>query len=288
MSFSGRTLINKTQYLQSLAYKSVFFAGELLRSIFSFKPRMNILFSNKPDLHQPINMGFRRSGHRLYFDDFTEESIKGKDLLVPIGIPDVKFLSSVGPINNALPIPNVSAVDLCDDKYEFYQVLKEKGFGKYLPTISNDLPYPYVLKRSISDTGKDCFIITNKEQEDEHRGLIGAPGFFCQQMIAGPTEFATHIIFKEGRIIASLNIKYGFDNEAPIKGQVKSLYRKMVPCPYLDLFADMLKAIDFEGLCCFNYKELSGQPYIIEINPRFGSSLGPYFLSFLRRIREQA
>jgi len=286
MTLSKHTLTNKAQYLRSLAYKSIYFTTELLRSVLSLKPRLKILFSIDPDFRKPITTGFKGSGHKLYFDDFNEESIKGKDLLVPIGIPDIKFVSNLGPIVNALPIPKVSAVDICDDKYEFYQVLTKKGFGKYLPAISDDLSYPYVLKKRKSNTGKDTFIITNKEQEDEHRDQIGASGFFRQQMIEGSTEFATHMIYKQGRIIATLTIKHGFGSETSINGQIKSISRNLTSCPYLDIFGDMLKAIDFEGLCCFDYKVLNGQPYIFEINPRFGASLGPYFFSFLRRIRK--
>ena len=229
-------------------------------------------------------MGFYGSGHKLHFGDFTEESIKGMDLLVPISVPHLKYLSSLGLIDNPIPIPDLRAIEICDDKYLFYQTLTEKGFGNYLPKISDDLPYPYILKKSISDYSIDCFVIHNKETENEHKDLIGKPGYFCQQMIEGTTEFATHIIYKKGEIVASLNIKYAFDNKTPIKGKIKPIYKKICPCPYLDLFADILREIGFEGLCCFNYKELNGQPFILEINPRFGSSLSLFFLSFVRRL----
>jgi hypothetical protein len=31
--------------------------------------------------------------------------------------------------------------------------------------------------------------------------------------------------------------------------------------------------LNFQGLCCFNYKLVDGQPVIFELNPRFGGSL---------------
>jgi predicted ATP-grasp superfamily ATP-dependent carboligase len=34
-----------------------------------------------------------------------------------------------------------------------------------------------------------------------------------------------------------------------------------------------------------NYKVVRGLPYILEINPRFGGSLTPYFFSFIRHLK---
>ncbi len=245
---------------------------------------MNILFSVKPEWEADIRKGFYGSRHKLHFGDFNEKSIAENDLLVPISISDIKYLSGLRLTDNPIPIPDSKAVDICDDKFLFYQTLEEKGFGNYLPKISNDLPRPYILKRKISSYGVDCFVIDGKETADKYKDMIGTPDYFCQQMVEGRTEFATHMIYKNGQILASLNIKYAFDNKMPIKGKNKFLYQKVCSCPYLDLFADILREIGFEGLCCFNYKELNGLPYIIEINPRFGGSLSPFFFSFARHL----
>lgn len=69
------------------------------------------------------------------------------------------------------------------------------------------------------------------------------------------------------------------------KGQTDNLFKVIHRCPYLDLFAEILRTIQFEGLCCVNYKVAQGQPYLLEINPRFGGSLAPYFFSFIRHLR---
>ena len=77
---------------------------------------------------------------------------------------------------------------------------------------------------------------------------------------------------------------YEFDSEIPIKGQDAWLYRAIRRCPYLTLFSNILNSIGFQGLCCVNYKVERGRPYILEINPRFGGSLTPYFFSFIRHL----
>jgi len=118
-----------------------------------------------------------------------------------------------------------------------------------------------------------------------HRDRITDPGYFCQELVSGPSEFATHILFVGRRIVKALNIKYEFESATPIKEQDADCLKVVHRCPHLDLFARMLRAIQFEGLCCVNYKVAQGRPMLLEINPRFGGSLAPYFFSFVRHLR---
>ena len=116
------------------------------------------------------------------------------------------------------------------------------------------------------------------------RERILDPDYFCQEFIPGSTEFATHILFVDGRIVKALNIKYELTGEAPIKGQDAERLRIIRRCKYLDLFALVLRTVQYQGLCCVNYKVAKGQPFLLEINPRFGGSLAPYFFSFLNHL----
>jgi hypothetical protein len=103
-------------------------------------------------------------------------------------------------------------------------------------------------------------------------------------MIVGREEYATHLIARGGEIITSLNIRYMFKEELPVKGKNREICKHVCPCPHLDLFAEVLRAIEFDGLCCFNYKMHGKVPMILEINPRFGASLCPYFAIFASRM----
>jgi predicted ATP-grasp superfamily ATP-dependent carboligase len=115
--------------------------------------------------------------------------------------------------------------------------------------------------------------------------ILDSPEFFSQQFVLGEYEYATHILFKDRKIVHSINIEYKFDTRMPIKGKDQFIDRNDgCECPYLDLFATILESINFNGLCCVNYKISDNQPLIIEINPRFGGSLCLHFYSFLRHL----
>jgi predicted ATP-grasp superfamily ATP-dependent carboligase len=54
---------------------------------------------------------------------------------------------------------------------------------------------------------------------------------------------------------------------------------------FLGLFARVVAVLDFNGICCVNYKLHRGVPKILEINPRIGASLCPYLNYFLCRLQ---
>jgi carbamoylphosphate synthase large subunit len=178
------------------------------------------------------------------------------------------------------------AVDICDDKYLFSQTLQEKGFGDVISKFGIKLPYPYMLKQRTAQSGDNCYIISNPDNERKFEDLLNDEGYYCQQLIKGANEYATHIIFIDHKI-TSFIIKYVFLNDAYVKGKDKFTHTKICDCPYLDLFSSILTAIEFEGLCCFNYKVVDGKPLIFEINPRFGGSLSTFFFSFVRRLEKE-
>jgi len=111
--------------------------------------------------------------------------------------------------------------------------------------------------------------------------LIDSPDYFCQRIIEGQTEYATHIIFRNNEIASYINVEYFFSDNVSIKGQDRIICKTICDCPHLELFSAMLASIGFEGLCCFNYKEVDGKPFVFEINPRFGGSLSSFFFSFM-------
>lgn len=266
--------------------KSLFLISEMVRAAILRQPKMKILFSNRPVWEKNIRIGFRPTKHELTFSDFTLENMDDKDLLVPLTMRDLKFLSGHKSIfeNNLIPIPSIDSINICDDKYLFYQTLSKNGFTQFLPKVSSSLPYPYILKKKVAEDGDNCYIISNHDKEEEFKPKISSDEYFCQEIIKGTTEYATHILYKDGRIVSSLNIKYDFDDKTPIKGKDKFISRKICGCPHLELFSSVLKSIGFEGLCCFNYKETNNHPFILEINPRFGGSLSSFFFSFVNRL----
>src|SRR5471030_56278 len=138
--------------------KTWFLAREILRSFFSRRSKLNILFSVKPAWEPNIRIGFRSTWHHLSFDAFTDENIEKSDLAVPLTMKDLKYLSAHSTLaaRNPIPIPSLKAIEICDDKYLFYETLKQNGFDDYLPKVGEHLPYPYILKKRVAEDGDNC------------------------------------------------------------------------------------------------------------------------------------
>jgi hypothetical protein len=247
---------------------------------------LRILFSGKPEYTEEIRRGFNHSRHRLEFGSLSHVDLKEFDLVMPLEISTL-IQARQWPqllVKNPISIPNEESILLCDDKYKFNQTLIDRGFGRYIPAMGTRLQPPYILKKRISEWGKECGLIHDYEDELKVLDQLNDSAFYRQEIIRGPCEFATHILFAKGRIVKSLNIMYEFESQIPIKGQDSPLYHVIHHCPYLDLFAIILRSIGFQGLCCVNYKVARGRLYILEINPRFGGSLPRYFFSFIRHL----
>lgn len=259
---------------------------ERFLAAFSSQKPLRILISDVPGVRGEIEWGISHySRHSVEFGPITAESFEKYDVVVPIPIADlVEAAEWAGGRKNPLPLPSKESVELCDDKFKFNQKLIEEGFGAYIPRMGRGFQKPYMLKKRIGVCSRECHLISDMVQEYKYRRMIADPDYFCQEFVAGKLEYATHILFANDRIEKSLNIQYEFETKTPVKGKDQSLTRTICSCPYLDLFTDVLRAIQFQGLCCVNYKVADGKPYILEINPRFGGSLAPYFFSFLRHL----
>lgn len=261
--------------------------SEKLLALVSSRVPKRILFSEMPDWAPEIQDGFRRLPHQVEFGPISEDSFRRYDIVVPLTLPALKEALLCSPAGKkALPLPTPESVQFCDDKYEFNLALTRAGLGQFIPKMTQGLGLkpPYILKRRTGWWGTDCYVIRDNADQAAQLDHINDPEYFCQEFIPGSSEFATHILFVEGRIVKALNIKYEFAIDMPIKGQNRALLHAIHRCPYLDLFAKVLRIIGYEGLCCVNYKVADGRPYLLEINPRFGGSLAPYFFSFIRHL----
>jgi hypothetical protein len=268
-------------------YRKSFLTYEIIYSRLFSRRGLRILFSNAPVAWQePIETGFRYTPHHITFAELSPENVKKHDLVVPLTINDLKHLNGMRPliVNNPLPIAEIDRIELCDDKYRFNKKLIENGFAEYVPKMAGSIVFPYMVKKRIDAWGESCHIVADTTVEKELSDIINNPEYFCQRIIPGHQEYATHILFKDKKIICSMNVRYSFNKDIPIKGKDKHSSQILCDCPFLDLFASILAMIGFEGLCCVNYKVVKNQPYILEINPRFGGSLSRYFFSFVRYI----
>ena len=275
------------QKLEAKATKSVFLLRELVQARLHTNRKIRILFSPQPSWERHIRRGFLLTPHEISFDDFSKVDLKDYDLVVPLTISDLKSLIEIreAMVGNPIPIPSMQSVLLCDDKYELNNVLITKGYGSYIPRMGGKQTYPYMLKKRTGSWSENCHTIANDQAERKFAYQLASAEYFTQELITGLHEYATHILFKGSSIVSSINIEYVFKTSASIKSQDRHICTRICECPYLELFSAVLKSIGFEGLCCINYKIHNHTPMILEINPRFGGSLCPFFFSFLRHFR---
>jgi hypothetical protein len=277
----------KLKIIVSKSEKILFFIFKKFQYLLTFPKKKRILFSIREDWVEHIKNGLKFTNCVVTFGEFSKENIINNDIIVPLTIKDTLYLDKVKDLvkYNPLPIPKKESTLLCDNKLLLNQKLISSGFGKYVPEITGDIPYPYILKKSIDAFGKNSHIIFNSLDEKKLSKIILNSNYFKQKFISGPNEYATHILFKNHKIYDALTIKYFFEKEFPIKGKDRIIYTGICKCPYLDLFSSILESIGFEGICCINYKISNNQPKILEINTRFGGSLTPFFVAFLRNLK---
>ncbi len=245
------------------------------------KNKNNILFSNqKIAWEKDIKRFFNYTKHEITFREITPEIIENYDIVIPFTISEVKFLAKNKNLlkNSPIPVSDIKTIEICDDKYLFNKTLTENGFGNYIPRMDCERTFPYFLKKRTGSWGDSTYLISNQLDEDLKINLIQDPEYFCQEAIFGKNEYATHILIKERKIKFSLTIKHHFKNDLLILGKTESHFQSVVKCQHLNLFESILNSIDYDGLCCIDYKIKDNTPKITEINPRFGGTLSRHFM----------
>jgi hypothetical protein len=252
----------------------------------SFSKKKRILFSKRNEWETGLRNRFRFTRHTIVFDDLSARDFNDFDLVVPLTIKDVRYLSGMRDQLewNPIPVPTLECVELCDDKYRFNQALMNSQFKDFVPKMGSHLDYPYILKKKTDEWGANCHIIENAEMAKALSHKLKDSAYFTQELVQGHEQYSAHILFKDNQVVYSVDIKHVFNTKRPIQGQHEHSYSFVRKCPYLDQFASILSFIGFEGLCCIDYKVKDNTPLIIEINPRFGGSLCRYFIYFIQAL----
>lgn len=259
---------------------------ENFRSRRFVRRKLKILFP-KTEWEALLRTSFRDTRDQVSFAELSQENIRSHDLVVPLKISELVELDGLRQLlaDNPIPIPSMESIVLCDDKHLLNKALIANGFGACVPEMGGRLPYPYILKKRLDECAANCHVVSNAEQELEYSELLDHPDYFRQRFVLGRDEYTTHILVRNGKIACAISIKFVFKDDLHTKGKgCAASYSRICRNHHLGLFAAILRSIDFDGLCCINYKIVDGRPCIFEINPRFGFSLAPWFLSFVRRI----
>ncbi|WP_234734747.1 ATP-grasp domain-containing protein [Tellurirhabdus bombi] len=246
-----------------------------------------ILLTDKGSYRNRLTQkNFKSTNIALEFATFdTDTDFARYDMVIPITIEDLLVCHNERDVINQtlIPLPSYQAIETCHRKDLFTQALHKAGLGHFLPGKGGH--YPYILKKNTGEYSSNTHIIKSSVDETTWLHMLNCPDYFKQELIAGHEEYAGHIVFKNGKVVASITIRYSYSNPVYVQGTERQISKHIVKPRYLPEFTRVLNAIGFEGLCCIDYKIKDGVPKIFEINPRFGGSLCPYFFSLLRQLQ---
>ncbi|MDD5406937.1 MAG: ATP-grasp domain-containing protein [Sulfurovaceae bacterium] len=175
-------------------------------------------------------------------------------------------------------VPSNKAIEICLDKKIFTDFLLKNGFEDCAIKKPKNLQYPYILKKRIDENGSKTIIIYDEASEYQFKNELHSNEFFVQEYIEGQDEYAMHIIMYQGEIVFYKTMKYTFAQKNFVKGERFKQYSQEIVDHghFLDRFKNILNAIEYDGVCCIDYKLQNGYTKIFEINARMGASLSEY------------
>jgi len=241
-----------------------------------------VLFSKKDGWIPVLRKNLDKQIYTAFFDEFDNINYRYFDLILPLTNDDTRYLNKKLPylnINKKVLIPSNNAIDICDHKDVFSHFMSENGFEYCNPKFGNKISAPpYVLKKKVGEWGEGISIIKNKIEEQNYHLELQSSEFYKQEYIEGKKEYTTHIIISDGKIKYNRTIEFNYNENYYIKGKDYKPYSSKIisNIPVITDFEKILNKLEFQGICCFNYKISGDKMCIIEVNPRFGSSLMPY------------
>lgn len=209
----------------------------------------------------------------IRFAAFNTVDFRTFDLVVPLRVDQIEPARAANADGRRRAVlPSSDLVELCDDKLAFNEKLIELGYGDAIPALLPDPPtrYPYVRKSRRGDFGVGIRVVRGPGED-----VPPIPDSFAQAAVEGADEYVLHLLRVDGRIRYLLCYRYDMGQPLAVRGEAAAA-RSITPAdpePALDRCSAILDALGFEGTCCFNYKLESGEPRILELNPRFGGSL---------------
>jgi hypothetical protein len=249
---------------------------------------LSILFSQHYGWEQATRKGFAGLAHKLHFAPLAQADLSRFDLIVPLSLADALFLRSQ-PEHiraHAVPLPDEACSALCHDKPRLNDVLIAAGFGAHVPPMGADVAPPFVVKPAHGENSDHCLMVPDYAAILRLGNTLDQPGLFRQAAVRGNVEYATHFVIKDGRLERELSVAYHHDAPLYIKDTASpsGCVRVLGRCPDPQTLTAMLRAINYNGMGCANFKMADGRLQLLEINPRIGGSLMEYFATFLRSL----
>jgi predicted ATP-grasp superfamily ATP-dependent carboligase len=187
------------------------------------------------------------------------------DAVIPLRTEHYAAIPSHAP--NCI-LPDAQVVALCDDKLALRNRLAALGFASILPPdVTGPRDYPCLLKPRHGEFGAGIRVLNCPGPVPE--------GYFLERLVPGEREYALHLLVSKGLIVYHQAIRYEMEGEGLIRSEtcVPKAVHLIDAKPFLAWAGDLVATLEYEGVCCLNFKMLEGQPMLFEINPRFGGSL---------------
>ena len=242
------------------------------------------------------NTGIRRRlDQALYQADYLSDSVhaydpSSYDAFIPMHFEDHELVWSQD-LKNAIA-PSRDHAFLAGNKISFNNWMIRSGFDRFVPQVyDTDIRFPCVLKRSQDAFGRRTRIIHDRHELSAALRTGEYEVSYCQELVESDREYTTHILCWQGEIHFALTFGFLFGTKAYVKGisGVGEIFSETRSCrPEL---AEIVRALGYSGIACFNYKLSDNRPQIFEMNPRFGGSLAmsvnaflPAYLGLLSRL----
>jgi carbamoyl-phosphate synthase large subunit len=202
------------------------------------------------------------------------------DLIIPSFEEDVFFLTDhreqIELTGAKLVLNTFDLVHLCQDKWEFYQVLKNNDCPYVIPSslssefheLEGKFALPLLLKPRRGNASKGIVKVLNEEDFKLHKAGIGQ-NLMVQPLIGKDDEEFTTSAFCDGKggYYAIITLKRELSKEG-YTNLAEVIDSKQIEEAVLNI-CKILKPI---GPTNFQFRTHNGVLYLLEINPRFSSS----------------
>lgn len=185
------------------------------------------------------------------------------------------------PRNYPTLIPDRHAVDTLGNKAAFAAYVDGYGLSDLCPTTyktKEQAEFPCILKRVNAAYGLGSMILRSKQELEEllRNEALSQEEFILQSLVAGTTEYSTHCVCKDGRILWSCSFVFEMDGPEEIRRGMDCKEMRAIKSSddTLSTIERVLAPLGYSGPCNIDYKRSeAGAITIFEVNPRFGGSL---------------
>lgn len=173
-------------------------------------------------------------------------------------------------------MPQLNALKTCHNKKNFALYIESHNLSHLIPRTFNNASEidqdKVVVKRLTLNSARGISILPKAKINDSI-----CKEFVVQELICGTSEYVSHLVVKNGTIIQAITYLHHLPSPDHLLGPICNLYNtykiELEP-EYLDLMEQVLKSLNYTGVCNVGFKLTPDKKIkILEINPRLGGSL---------------